>query len=316
MRTVTKEKLTVFQNKTEANSNIQTKESNKTYNPKDFLLTKDDQSPVQPQGQPETFLTNLKSIFKLNNSAITQVSVLSSSSKDSTAPFISKNRVSTDDGSKTVPKHPINMQNTKNTSEKQNSKVKSSRIKLLTKKSTKKTHHESDQPSSYLFLGGWDNTLFSGDLQFHPVIRKSWWTLNLEKVLLDGEDTGLCNKHTKCEIIMDSGASLMATPPQLFAEFMESVGGDRFCGDLSKYPTISFVLDDLEYSIDPFEYILSNHEDIDYSHDNEKADCMVGFSVFDLGPDEFVWIAGDIFLSKYFSVYDREFNQVGLAPAL
>lgn len=275
---------------------------------------------MQSQGQAETFLTNLKSIFKQNNSAITQVSVLSSTSKDSKTPFISKTRISTDDGSKKVrsPRHSIKPQTNKTETQeqKQKAKAKSSRSKLLTKKSTKKTHNESDQPSSFLFLGGWDKTLFSGDLQFHRVIRKSWWTLSLEKVLLDGEDTGLCNDDTKCQIIMDSGASLMATPPQLFGEFMGLVGGDRYCGDLSKYPTISFVLDDLEYSIDPFEYILSNHEDIDYLRDNEKVDCMVGFSVFDLGPDEFVWIAGDIFLSKYFSVYDREFNQVGLALAV
>ena len=48
---------------------------------------------------------------------------------------------------------------------------------------------------------------------------------------------------------------------------------------------------------------------------NEKPDCVVGFSIFDLGPTEMVWIAGDIFLSKYFSVYDRDKDQVGLALA-
>ncbi len=52
-----------------------------------------------------------------------------------------------------------------------------------------------------------------GKLHFHKVVRKSWWTLNLEKVFINNQDTGLCGSKTSCEIIMDTGASLMATPP-------------------------------------------------------------------------------------------------------
>lgn len=205
----------------------------------------------------------------------------------------------------------------KNLKEKNN--IRKTRNKLLTKSKNQDENNTSSEKSkseSYLILGGWDESLFQGDLHFHPVVRKSWWTLSLQKVLLDGHDSNLCNSSIDCQIIMDSGASLMATPPQLFTEFIDLVGSDKFCGDLSRYPRITFVIDGREYDIDPFEYILSNHEDIDYERWNHKDDCMVGFSVFDLGPDEYVWIAGDIFLSKYFSVYDREYDQVGLARAI
>lgn len=170
---------------------------------------------------------------------------------------------------------------------------------------------------SNLMFGGWDDTLFEGELSFHPVVRQSWWTLNLDKVLFDGKDTGFCDdENNKCQIIMDTGASLMATPPQVFLDFIKKIGGNSHCSNLSMYPKISFIIDGVEFFIDPFEYILSNKEDIDYLDKNSKVDCLVGFSVFDLGPNERVWIAGDIFLSKYYSVYDRQKNRVGLALAI
>jgi len=64
-----------------------------------------------------------------------------------------------------------------------------------------------------MFLGGYDTNFFKGKLNFHKVVRKSWWTLSLDKVLINGKDSKLCNDKVKCEVIMDTGASLMATPP-------------------------------------------------------------------------------------------------------
>lgn len=43
--------------------------------------------------------------------------------------------------------------------------------------------------------------------------------------------------------------------------------------------------------------------------------CSIAFSIFDVGELN-VWIAGDLFLTKYFSVYDRENDRVGLAKAI
>ena len=42
-------------------------------------------------------------------------------------------------------------------------------------------------------------------------------------MLLNNKDTNLCNEDTNCEIIMDSGASLMATPPSMYSPFIESI---------------------------------------------------------------------------------------------
>ncbi len=131
--------------------------------------------------------------------------------------------------------------------------------------------------------------------------------------MLNGEDTGLCNEETSCEIIMDSGASLMATPPNMYSEFINKVSEFADCDEPMNFPKIEFVIDDKNYSIDPFEYVLNDDNEISYSdYTSMNGLCSIGFSIFDVG-DINVWIAGDIFLTKYLSIYDRDNNQVGLA---
>ena len=63
-----------------------------------------------------------------------------------------------------------------------------------------------------------------------------------------------------------------------------------------------------------YEYILNDENDLEYDseQENEEGLCSVGFSIFDVG-DLNVWIAGDIFLTKYFTVYDRDKDMVGIA---
>lgn len=168
---------------------------------------------------------------------------------------------------------------------------------------------------SKIFLGGVDEKFFEGDLVYHEVIRKSWWTLKLSKVLLNGVDTKLCGEERLCEIIMDTGASLMATPPDMYAEFIESISDFGDCENFGDFPDIGFVIGEVVYELEPFEYVLSDESEISYKRDLKNGGlCSIGFSIFDVG-DLNVWIAGDIFLTKFFSVYDRDNDRVGLAKA-
>ena len=110
------------------------------------------------------FLANLESIFKQNSALLDP------------APSSSKQLASTKVQTSTHPR-------------------KKGKVKLSKAESPKSKGHSGKKvgkEKSALILGGWDNSLFSGELHFHPVVRKSWWTLTLDQVLLDGEDTGLC----------------------------------------------------------------------------------------------------------------------------
>ena len=61
---------------------------------------------------------------------------------------------------------------------------------------------------------------------------------------------------------------------------------------------------------------MNDENDLEYdvNANSQEGLCSAGFSIFDVG-DLNVWIAGDIFLSKYFTVYDRDKDRVGIALA-
>lgn len=174
--------------------------------------------------------------------------------------------------------------------------------------------------SSRLFLGGWPSSVLAGPLHYHPVVKKSWWTLSLDKVLVGGKNTGLCTKKTKCKIIMDTGSSLMATPPWALAPLLSKLNKYSTCKDILSYPEITFIIGGKRYSLNAYEYVLTSTQKIGYKkrpNKGKKIDvggCTFGFSMFDVGKEN-VWIAGDIFLTKYFTVYDRDKDRVGIGLA-
>jgi len=173
---------------------------------------------------------------------------------------------------------------------------------------------------SELFLGGYDEKLIEGPINYHPVVKKTWWTLNLDRVLINGQDSLLCTSSTKCKIIMDTGSSLMASPPWALNSLLSQISKYSDCRNILAFPSITFIIDSQPYTIDAYEYVLTSMNTIKYdpapnaSANLGEGDCTFGFSIFDVGKDN-VWIAGDIFLTKYFTIYDRDNDRVGIALA-
>ena len=75
--------------------------------------------------------------------------------------------------------------------------------------------------NSELWFGEYDNSKFTGDIQWHPVVDKLFWSMKLDDIKVNGVSFGLCDKK-KCLITPDSGTSLM-TAPSWALEALESV---------------------------------------------------------------------------------------------
>lgn len=69
-------------------------------------------------------------------------------------------------------------------------------------KSTEKTE-------SKLVMGGIDSSLYEPPLHYHQVIDQYYWTIQADKILVGGEDLGICNK---CKLVVDTGTSLITGP--------------------------------------------------------------------------------------------------------
>lgn len=54
---------------------------------------------------------------------------------------------------------------------------------------------------SRFIMGGVDKSLIEGDVKYHNVVDKYYWTIIADKILIGGEDSGVCDK---CRVIADT----------------------------------------------------------------------------------------------------------------
>ncbi|KAG8439669.1 hypothetical protein GDO86_005735 [Hymenochirus boettgeri] len=176
-------------------------------------------------------------------------------------------------------------------------------------------HLNKDDDTYYggeLIFGGIDHSLYKGQLHWIPLTEKGYWQIKLNDVKVQGEKM-FC--QTGCEAIVDSGTSLITGPsadirklqeflgatPTLFGEYIVD------CSRLASLPSVTFTIGQRDYTLSPEQYTIKEKS-------RKTALCLTGFQAMDIatktGP---LWILGDLFMSKFYSVFDRENDRVGLA---
>ncbi|CAD8132993.1 unnamed protein product [Paramecium octaurelia] len=183
---------------------------------------------------------------------------------------------------------------------------------------------QENSRTSELTLGGWNQEHFVGELHFHNVANKYYWLLEADNILVNGKDLGICKRG--CKVIADTGTSLITGPSDDLYDVIDALNIDENCKNVKELPTLTFVLDGIHYDLDAHDYIMK----ID-SYGNEIAygsfastdsflemgagcECVGTFMPLDIPhPQGPAWILGDTFLSKYYSVYDRDNDRVGFA---
>ncbi len=161
-----------------------------------------------------------------------------------------------------------------------------------------------------LLLGGSDPQYYSGNLQWVPLLAKTYWEITLGDVQVNGKSY-TASSSTKA--IVDSGTSLMTGPSEQIAQLAKAVGAKPFIAgeylvtcDTTKLPNIDFVINGLTYTLAPKDYIIPDGDV-----------CLFGFMGLDVpAPSGPLWILGDIFMRKYYTVFDYGNARVGFAPAV
>nr|DBA31116.1 TPA: hypothetical protein GDO54_007022 [Pyxicephalus adspersus] len=178
-------------------------------------------------------------------------------------------------------------------------------------------HLNKDDDFQYggeLILGGIDNTLYKGPIHWIPITQKGYWQIRLENIKVHGK-IQLCVNG--CEAIVDSGTSLITGPSADIKELQKLIGATPMffgeyvvdCMYLSNLPSVTFTIGNRDYTITSEQYVIKEQS-------VKSPVCLTGFQPMDLttnsGP---LWILGDIFMSKFYSVFDREHDRVGLAKS-
>lgn len=67
------------------------------------------------------------------------------------------------------------------------------------------------EAQSELTFGGYDSSKFSGDITWHPVVNKLFWSVKLDDIKYNGVALNIC-KDRECMVTPDSGTSLLTAP--------------------------------------------------------------------------------------------------------
>jgi saccharopepsin len=167
----------------------------------------------------------------------------------------------------------------------------------------------SEEDGGEAVFGGIDHSAYVGKISYTPVRRKAYWEVELEQVsfgndILELENTGAA---------IDTGTSLIALPTDVAEMLNTQIGAKRSwngqytvdCSTVSSLPDLSFYFNGKAYPLKGSDYVL-----------NVQGTCISSFTGLDINlPGGALWIIGDVFLRRYFTVYDLGTNSVGFATA-
>jgi hypothetical protein len=159
-----------------------------------------------------------------------------------------------------------------------------------------------------LTLGGIDTTHYTGDITYVPLRAATYWEITLGDLTVDGESFVGTGEE---KAIVDSGTSILTGPSNEVAKIAAKLGAKEIiAGEYMMKcdydaPDMVFNIAGKDYTLSPEDYLIPDGDL-----------CLLGLMALDIGePTGPLWILGDVFMRKYYTVFDVANERVGFALA-
>jgi len=157
-------------------------------------------------------------------------------------------------------------------------------------------------------LGYIDPNRFTGKISYFPVIDKFYWTIKLDDIRLGKKSLGLCGDDG-CKAIVDTGTSLITGPSRELRKVLKAITVENDCSNYETSEPIVFVFSGQEFKLDVPDYILKKEA-------GGRKFCRAMMMPLDVPfPHGPAWILGDVFMQKYYTIFNRDRNAVGFVLA-
>jgi len=171
----------------------------------------------------------------------------------------------------------------------------------------------SGRPGSTLTLGGTDSRFYTGDFKYTKLAKAAsvlpYWMISASDIKIGSKSSDACGWLLGCEMVVDTGTSLLAGPPEAMDKLIAQVGNvSSDCSNQASLPTLTFSFGGNDFSLEPEFYVLRVKDPA-----TNKDQCQIGLQGINAGAP--IWILGDPFLRKYYTVWDAEQQRVGFAIA-
>jgi hypothetical protein len=166
-----------------------------------------------------------------------------------------------------------------------------------------------DLEEGELVLGGSNSERYEGKVTQVPLIAETYWEVALGGISVGGNSLDTDTKRA----IVDSGTSLLAGPVRDVKRIAQLVGATPLiageyaidCDKIKTGPAVAFKLGDTVFTLDPVDYIL-----------DQQGVCLLGMMGINIPPPNGpLWILGDVFMRKYYTVFDWGNRQLRIAKA-
>jgi hypothetical protein len=169
---------------------------------------------------------------------------------------------------------------------------------------------KSTDAKGELTLGGTDPNHYSGEIQYESLKSATYWLITLKAVKVSGNN--YVDSDDGINAIVDSGTSLLTGPSEKVKEIAQQLNAKSISAGeyvlpcrYNDLPDIDFQIGQNTYSLSPRDYLLPNGNI-----------CLLGIVGLDIGaPAGPMWILGDVFMRKYYTVFDTQNKRVGFAVA-
>ena len=161
-----------------------------------------------------------------------------------------------------------------------------------------------------LSIGNYNNEYTKNGINWIPLSVVGYWQFSIDSYDFIIDSSRRFNLNTNIQSILDTGTSLITVPKYTFNNLKYLFGNniDAMTGlyivDCNKYKDIvlSITINDIIFTIQYDDLIVKDNRNI----------CLIGIEEY----DNSIWILGDVFIRKYYSIFDYDNNQIGLSPII